>query len=133
MNTKDGWVQGYNAQAIVNPHQIVLACEVSQDTGDVELYQPMNNKLAQTLTAAGITNEVELVLADAGYCSEANSHQPRPRLADRHLSKTTNSAAPPASSDRPPDRHHPTRPPSKRWNTYYAHPKAPPPTNNAPN
>jgi beta-galactosidase/beta-glucuronidase len=25
MKTKDGWVQGYNAQAIVNQHQIVLA------------------------------------------------------------------------------------------------------------
>jgi transposase len=36
MSTKDGWVQGYNAQAIVN-QQIVLACDVSQDTGDVGL------------------------------------------------------------------------------------------------
>jgi len=35
MSSARGWVQGYNAQAIVNQHQIVLACEVSQDTGDV--------------------------------------------------------------------------------------------------
>ncbi len=42
MSTKDGWVQGYNAQAIVNPHQIVLAGDVSQDAGDVQLYEPMN-------------------------------------------------------------------------------------------
>ena len=35
MTTKDGWVQGYNAQAIVNPQQIVLACDVSQNTSNV--------------------------------------------------------------------------------------------------
>jgi len=33
MSTKHGWVQGYNAQAIVNPKQIVLACEVSHNGG----------------------------------------------------------------------------------------------------
>ena len=132
MNTKDGWVQGYNAQAIVNPHQIVLACDVSQDPGDVQLYQPMNDTLTQTLTAAGITAEVELVLADAGYCSEANLTSPGPdrliattkdhkqRRAARELGQTN---GPP-----PPD----ATPRSRRWNTCCAPPKAPPPTNNAP-
>ena len=57
MSTKDGWVQGYNAQAIVNPQQIVLAVDVSHDPGDVGLFEPMNDKLTQTLTAAGITPE----------------------------------------------------------------------------
>src|SRR6201993_5113043 len=85
MTTKDGWVQGYNAQAIVNPHQIVLACEVSHDTGDVGLLQPMNDKLTQTLTAARITAEVELQLADAGYCSEHNLTSPGP---DRLIATT---------------------------------------------
>lgn len=78
MKTKDGWVQGYNAQAIVNCHQIVLACDVSQDAGDVGLYQPMTSQLNRTLTAAGIPGEVELVLADAGYWSEANAITPGP-------------------------------------------------------
>jgi transposase len=85
MSTKDGWVQGYNAQAIVNPHQIVLACEVSQDTGDIGLLQPMNDKLTRTLTAARITTEVELELADAGYCSEHNLTCPGP---DRLIATT---------------------------------------------
>jgi transposase len=85
MSTKHGWVQGYNAQAIVNPHQIVLACDVSQDPGDVGLYQPMNKRLAQTLTAAGIAGEVELELADAGYCSEHNLTSPGP---DRLIATT---------------------------------------------
>lgn len=78
MSTKDGWVQGYNAQAIVNPKQIVLACDVSQHAGDVQLYEPMNDKLTHTLTAAGITAEIELELADAGYCSEHNLTCPGP-------------------------------------------------------
>ena len=85
MSTKDGWVQGYNAQAIVNEQQIVLAYEVSQDTGDVELYQPMTAQLGQTLTAAGITDAAELVLADAGYCSEHNLTCPGP---DRLIATT---------------------------------------------
>jgi hypothetical protein len=85
MSTKDGWVQGYNAQAIVNSEQIVLACDVSQDVIDVGLYEPMNDKLTQTLSAAGITAEVELVLADAGYCSDANLKAPGP---DRLIATT---------------------------------------------
>jgi Transposase DDE domain len=78
MKTKDGWVQGYNAQAIVNQHQIVLACDVSQDAGDVQLYQPMTNTLTHTLTTAGVQNEIELMLADAGYWSEDNATAPGP-------------------------------------------------------
>ena len=31
MKTAHGWVQGYNAQAIANTQQIVLACNVSQN------------------------------------------------------------------------------------------------------
>ena len=85
VTTKDGWVQGYNAQAIVNPNQIVLAREVSQDAGDVQLYEPMNDKLTQSLTAAGITAEIELELADAGYCSEHNLTAPGP---DRLIATT---------------------------------------------
>jgi Transposase DDE domain len=78
MSTQDGWVQGYNAQAIVNQHQIVLACEVSQDPGDVQLYQPMTTQLTATLRAAGIASEIGLILADAGYCSEQNLTSPGP-------------------------------------------------------
>lgn len=78
MKTAKGWVQGYNGQAIVNQHQIVLACDVSQDCGDVQLYQPMTDRLTQTLTAAEIKAEAELVLADAGYWSEANATSPGP-------------------------------------------------------
>jgi hypothetical protein len=73
MKTATGWVQGYNAQAAVNDHQIIIACHVSQDANDVGLYQPMVNILADTLTQVGITHSIGLVLADAGYWSEDNA------------------------------------------------------------
>src|SRR3954470_9180862 len=101
MKTPDGWVQGYNAQAIANRHQIVLACAVSQHAGDVLLYQPMMSALADTLAAAGIADPGGLPLAAAGYWSEANATSPGPecliatlkdhkqRRAARELGTTT--------------------------------------------
>ncbi|MGH9059525.1 MAG: transposase, partial [Acidimicrobiales bacterium] len=101
MKTRKGWVQGYNAQAVVNKHQIVVAHAVSQDTNDVELYQPMITTLTDTLTAAHITDPAGLVLADAGYWSEQNATSPGPdrliatlkdhkqRRAARELGSTT--------------------------------------------
>jgi transposase len=73
-----GWVQGYNAQAIANTRGIVLATEVSQSAADTPLYQPMTDKLANTLAAAGIPDPVGIVLADAGYWSHANHAAPGP-------------------------------------------------------
>lgn len=78
MKTTHGWMQGYNAQAIANRHQIVLACDVSQHAGDVLLYEPMMTRLCDTLAAAGITAPIGLALADAGYWSEANATAPGP-------------------------------------------------------
>jgi transposase len=76
MSTKDGWVQGYNCQAITNPNQIVLACDATQDANDVQQYEPMIDRLTNTLVRAGIPAAVELALADAGYWSEHNATCP---------------------------------------------------------
>jgi transposase len=73
MSTKDGWVQGYNSQAIANPKLIVIACDVSQDANDVQQYTPMIGRLQENLTRTGILDPVELALADAGYWSEENA------------------------------------------------------------
>lgn len=102
MKTRKGWVQGYNTQAIATEQQIVLACEVSQNTNDVELYEPMIEKLRGTLTNIGINaTQIGLMLADAGYCSEENLTAPGPerliatlkdhkqRRAARQLGTTT--------------------------------------------
>lgn len=73
MKTRKGYLQGYNGQAIVNRHQIVLACAVTQDANDIEQYEPMLEGLECNLNSAGIPQQqAGLMLADAGYCSEAN-------------------------------------------------------------
>jgi len=73
MKTKDGWIQGYNAQAIVARGGVVVASLVSQNGNDVELFTPMRDRLFVTLGRAGIEEPVGLELADAGYWSEANA------------------------------------------------------------
>ncbi|MGC8533007.1 MAG: hypothetical protein ACP5M1_13315, partial [Acidiphilium sp.] len=66
MKTRKGWVQGYNAQAIVTEQQIVVACKVSQNANDVELYQPMTDELESALERSGIRDrQAGLMLADA--------------------------------------------------------------------
>jgi transposase len=67
-----GWIQGYNAQAVATPGGIVLATMVSHSPADATLYEPMTDKLAAALDAAGITSPAALVLADAGYWSHDN-------------------------------------------------------------
>jgi transposase len=64
---RQGWVQGYNAQAVVNEQQIVLAAEITLDSPDFGHLEPMIDALAHQLTRAGITERPEVVLADAGY------------------------------------------------------------------
>ena len=131
MKTPTGWVQGYNAQAIANQHQVVLACDVSQHAGDVLLYEPMMTRLADTLTAVGITAPVGLALADAGYWSEANATAPGPeRLIATIKDHKQRRAA--RESATPPARRPPTPHRSTRWSTACAPRKGPPPTPNAP-
>lgn len=78
MKTAGGWVQGYNAQAAVNEHQIVVGCTISQDHNDVGLYQPVLATAQASLAAAGITDTIGVVLADAGYWSDDNATTPGP-------------------------------------------------------
>jgi transposase len=73
MKTVKGWVQGYNAQAGVNDHQIVVACLLSQDANDVGLYQPMVSAVHAALARIGVNTPIGTVLADAGYWSEDNA------------------------------------------------------------
>jgi hypothetical protein len=68
MKTKDGFIQGYNAQAAVDAErQIILACGLSNSGSDQAQLIPMLDAVA----AATGTYPRE-TSADAGYCSEAN-------------------------------------------------------------
>ncbi len=72
LRTRTGTVQGYNAQAVVTEHQIVVAAELTQQANDVQQLHPMLGAVEQTLAAAQITERPGTVLADSGYWSIAN-------------------------------------------------------------
>jgi transposase len=62
-----GWVQGYNAQALVGEGQIVLAAEISTENYDTGNLEPMVATALEEFAVAGVTETPGLVLADAGY------------------------------------------------------------------
>ncbi len=72
MKTRQGYVQGYNVQAVVSEDQIIVAVGVTQEANDVQQLEPMLHTLERTLEAAGIEERPKVGLADAGYWSEAN-------------------------------------------------------------
>jgi transposase len=58
---------GYNAQAVVGEGQIVLAAEVTVESGDFGQLEPMISAARQELARAGVEDSPEVVVADAGY------------------------------------------------------------------
>ena len=72
MKTRQGYVQGYNVQAVVSEDQIIVAIGVTQEANDVQQLEPMLQTMGHTLEAAGIEERPRVGLGDAGYWSEAN-------------------------------------------------------------
>jgi transposase len=62
-----GWLQGYNAQAATNEQQIVIAAEITVDSPDFGHLEPILDAARRELDAAGVSENPEVVLADAGY------------------------------------------------------------------
>jgi transposase len=54
VQTRSGWVQGYNAQAVTTCQQVIVAAELTQHTSDLQQLRPMLAATAATLTAAEI-------------------------------------------------------------------------------
>jgi transposase len=82
MKGADGFVQGYNAQAAVEPDlQLIVGQTVTQATNDKEQLMPMVEVIERQ---SG--QRPEEILADSGYCSEKNlealesARQPEQRL-----------------------------------------------------
>src|SRR3954454_4518104 len=65
LKTTRGWVQGYNAQAVVGEGQIVLAAEISTESLDTASLQPMVETALHELARAGVKETPGVVLADA--------------------------------------------------------------------
>jgi hypothetical protein len=73
MKTTAGFHYCYNAQTVVDEaFQVVLAAEVTNQAADVNELVPMMAVTEGNLDAADIDDSPEAILADAGYCSEAN-------------------------------------------------------------
>jgi transposase len=75
VHTRNGWVQGYNAQAVATVAQVIVAAELTQHTSDLQQLRPMLAATAATLTAAGLPERPGTLLADCGYWSIANLTQ----------------------------------------------------------
>src|SRR5271166_6243445 len=74
MKTRRGWVQGYNAQAVVRPDQIILAADVTTEANDVrQLTGMLNQAQANVEAVMGEDAVLGAAVADAGYWSEANA------------------------------------------------------------
>ena len=67
MKGPDGFVQAYNVQVAVDDLQLIVGQAVTQETNDKKQLMPMITTIAQQ---SGDTPTQ--VLADAGYCSDAN-------------------------------------------------------------
>lgn len=71
MKTRKGFVQGYNAQAVVTKEQIILAAEVTQEANDVQQLEPMVERVLDHVREILPEAGVGVVLGDAGYWSKA--------------------------------------------------------------
>lgn len=74
LKTRRGWVQGYNAQAVVTTGQIILAADVTTEANDVrQLTGMLDQAQANVEAVAGEEAVLGAAVADAGYWSEANA------------------------------------------------------------
>ena len=71
LKTTRGYMQSYNVQAAVNERQIVVAAEVKIGSPDFGHLGPMAEAAERELQAAGITEQPQVIVADAGYWHQA--------------------------------------------------------------
>ncbi|MBV8988082.1 MAG: transposase, partial [Solirubrobacterales bacterium] len=64
------YIQGYNAQAVVNEQQIVIAAEISTNPADFSHLRPMIETALSELEQAGVTDQPKVAVADAQYWNE---------------------------------------------------------------
>lgn len=86
MKTSRGYLQGYNAQVVVDRNQIILSASVTTEQNDLQQLHPMLNDALSNLEALGYgKGELNTFLADAGYYSEDNM-APRGRVRPSRFS-----------------------------------------------
>ena len=77
MKTKEGFIQGYNAQAAVDTHsQVIVAQTLTTSTNDMQQLVPLLKQIRSNLR-----RQAKEVSADSGYCSARNLKA----LVQRHI------------------------------------------------
>jgi hypothetical protein len=82
LKTTEGYAQGYNAQAVVDEGQIVLAAEISTSTVDWSQLDPMITATLCELERAGVARRPETAVADAQYWNEEHIDEV---VASKHI------------------------------------------------
>jgi transposase len=67
MRSRGTTIQGYNAQAAVTGGQLIVAAEITLEPGDFTHLEPMVDATRTQLSSVGITDPLEVIVADAGY------------------------------------------------------------------
>ena len=81
MKTKDGFIQGYNAQAAVDAEaQVIVAHGLGANGSDQDQLAPMADAIE-----ANMGRKPDQVSADAGYCSDANLEAMESRNIDAYI------------------------------------------------
>ena len=81
MKAKDGFIQGYNAQAAVDAEaQVIVAHGLDANGSDQHQLTPMVDAVE-----ANMGRKPEEVSADAGYCSDANLAAMEERAIDTYI------------------------------------------------
>jgi hypothetical protein len=70
VETPRSYTQGYNVQAAVNEHQIVLAAEVTLSSPDFGQLEPMVKATRRELQQIGVSEVPGVAVADSGYWHE---------------------------------------------------------------
>jgi hypothetical protein len=70
VKTPRSYTQGYNVQAVVNEHQIVLAAEITLSSPDFGQLEPMVSATRCELQQIGVSDTPGVAVADSGYWHE---------------------------------------------------------------
>jgi hypothetical protein len=82
MKANLGYVQGYNAQAVVDEGQIVIAAEITNTPADFSSLDPMLTAALGELEQASVTGRPQVALADAQYWNEQHMDEV---IANKHI------------------------------------------------
>ena len=104
MKTRQGYVQGYNAQAVVTEGQHIVAPGLTTEANDQRQLHAMLGESAANLEAVGVAKKIGVVLADAGYCSDKNLAAQRPDGPELFVNTTKDWKRRKALREEPPPR-----------------------------